>query len=104
MEVSKGYIKNIFLNAYKALVESVLLYNCGTWALDQSDADKIDTFQRKLLRQIVGYKWYDKVTNEDLYALGRYYASKYTETADLAKGRKGQSKLKTCLHPKSSRR
>ena len=46
----------------------MLLYNCGTWALDQSDADKIDAFQRKLLRQLLGYKWYDKITNEDLYA------------------------------------
>ena len=60
--------KHILLNAYKAIVESVLLYNCGTWALDQSDADKIDAFQRKLLRQLLGYKWYDKITNEDLYA------------------------------------
>ena len=64
----KAIRKHILLNAYKAIVESVLLYNCGTWALDQSDADKIDAFQRKLLRQIVGYKWYDRVTNEDLYA------------------------------------
>ena len=60
--------KKVLLNAYKAIVESVLLYNCGTWALDQSDADKIDTFQRRLLRQLLGYRWYDKVKNEDLYA------------------------------------
>ena len=45
----------------------MFLYNCGTWALDQSDVDKIDTFQRRLLRQLLGYRWYDKVKNEDLY-------------------------------------
>ena len=70
MEVSKGYTQTyILLIAYTAIVESVLLYNCGTWALDQchqSDADKIDAFQRKQLRQLLGYKWYDKVTNEQV--------------------------------------
>ena len=50
---------------------SVLLYNCGTLALDQSDADKKDTFQQKRLRQKVDYKWYDKVTNEDKFLTRR---------------------------------
>ena len=56
------------LNTYKALVETILLYNCSTWALSEGEANKLYTFQRKLIRQVLGYTWSDKITNSDLYA------------------------------------
>ena len=31
-------------------------------------ADKLDRAQRKMIRRVLGLQWYDKVTNEDLYA------------------------------------
>ncbi len=41
---------------YRALVESVLLYNCGTWALSpnlRSALDRLDRAQRKMLRKVM---------------------------------------------------
>jgi hypothetical protein len=55
------------IKSYRVIVESVLLYNCGTWALTAVLADKLDVFQRRLIRTVLGLKWYDKVTNVDLY-------------------------------------
>ena len=54
--------------AYKTLVESVLLFSSCTWALSSIQADKLDIFQRRMLRRILHYKWSDKITNEDLYS------------------------------------
>jgi hypothetical protein len=45
----------------------VLLYNCGTWSLSEALAEKLDCFQRKMLRRVLNVKWSDKVTNEQLY-------------------------------------
>jgi len=58
---------NIRIQAYRAFVESVLLYNCGTWALTTSLAEKLDSFQRKLLCKLMGIKWSDKISNKTLY-------------------------------------
>ena len=55
------------IKAYRALVESTLLYNCGTWALTSLLADKLDRAQRKMIRRVVGVTWRDKITNEALY-------------------------------------
>ena len=53
--------------SYRVVVESVLLYNCGTWALTRKLANKLDRCQRSMLRRVVGLHWYDKVKNESLY-------------------------------------
>jgi hypothetical protein len=34
--------EHIRIKSYRALVESIILYNCGTWALSSSLADKLD--------------------------------------------------------------
>ena len=47
---------NIRIQSYQAIVESVLLYNCGTWALTVSLAERLDRAQRKMLRRILGLK------------------------------------------------
>ena len=60
--------QKVRVTAYRAIVEYVLLYNCGTWALTETLADKLDRCQRKMLRRILGLKWSDKVTNNELYA------------------------------------
>jgi hypothetical protein len=60
--------EHVRIKSYRALVESILLYNCGTWALSSSLADKLDRAQRKMLRRVLGVSWRDKLRNEDLYA------------------------------------
>ena len=57
------------LHAYTALVQSVLLYNAGTWGLTQNLARKLDVVHRKHLRRIVGIKWPQRISNENLYSL-----------------------------------
>ena len=46
----------------------IYIYNCSTWALSEGEANKLDVFQRKLIRQVLEYKWSDKISNNDLYA------------------------------------
>ena len=40
---------------YKTFVESVLLFNCSTWALSIKEADNLGRCQRRLLTKILGY-------------------------------------------------
>ena len=56
------------LQSFCALVESVLLFNCGTWALTCTLADKLDRTHRQMLRRVLGIKWSDRVSNIDMYA------------------------------------
>ena len=40
-----------------ALLESIFLYNSECWGLNKELENKIDIFQRKLLRKILGIRW-----------------------------------------------
>ena len=57
----------IRINTYRVIVESVLLYNCATWALTEKLSERLDIAQRRMLRCILGIKWYDKMSNATLY-------------------------------------
>jgi len=59
--------QHIRINAYRAIVELVLLYNCSTWALTEVLANKIHCAQRKMIRRVLGIKFSDRITNVDLY-------------------------------------
>ena len=52
---------------YNALVKSVLLYNCGTWALTKTEELKLDAFHRKQLRILLGIRYPTKISNSSLY-------------------------------------
>ena len=41
------------LKLYEALVTSVLLYNCSSWAAPETVMASVDVLQRKHLRQII---------------------------------------------------
>jgi hypothetical protein len=56
---------DVRVKSYRVLVELVLLYNCGTWALYSFLAVKIDRAQRKMLRRV---DWRDAITVEILDA------------------------------------
>ena len=48
-------------------MRSVLLYNCGTWALTKTDEEKLDSFHRKQLRRVLGIRYPAKISNKSLY-------------------------------------
>ena len=58
---------NIKLKLYKALLKSILTYNCGTWALAQTELNKLDAFHRKQLRKVVNIYYPTKISNKTLY-------------------------------------
>ena len=55
------------LNLYRALVKSILLYNCGTWGVTKAEENKLDAFHRKQLKRILGIKYPKKISNKNLY-------------------------------------
>ncbi len=50
----------------KSLVLPVLLYGCETWTLNSDLKSRIDDFDNKCLRRIMGYRWFDFVSNHRL--------------------------------------
>ena len=65
---SKGAIKlTTRLKLYKALVKSVLTYNCGTWGLTKKDEQQLDTFHRKQLKRVMGIRYPTIISNKSLY-------------------------------------
>jgi len=54
---SKKIKLKIRLQILEALVASIFFYNCEIWTLCYKSKLRIDTFQRKLLRQILRSKW-----------------------------------------------
>ena len=54
------------MQAYNTLVLPVLLYNCGTWGVTEGVMEKIETYHRRQLREILGVKTRD-LRNEELY-------------------------------------
>ncbi len=60
---SRVTVKRIF----KTYVESVFLYNRELWSMNRKLEIEIDVFQRNQIRRALNIRWYDHVTNEDLY-------------------------------------
>ena len=55
------------LRLYNAFVIPVLLYNMGTWGLTQKQTDQLDSFHRSQLRQLIGIRWPNCISNKALY-------------------------------------
>ena len=55
------------LRLYASFVIPVLTYTMGTWGLTQADLDRIDTYHRRHLRQIIGVHWPNRISNVALY-------------------------------------
>ena len=55
------------IKLYKSLVKSILLYNCGTWALTLTEEEKLNAYHRKQLRKILNIRYPKKITNKKLY-------------------------------------
>ena len=65
--MSKELGLNTKLRIFKTNVKTVLLYGSETWRLTASAARKLQSFINGCLRRIVGIKWYDRVTNAQLW-------------------------------------
>ena len=56
------------IRIYEALVVSILLYNCNSWAAPQATLEELDVIHRKHLRRILNIKWPKSViSNKTLY-------------------------------------
>ena len=67
---SKQISESVKIRIFKALLESIFLYNSELWTLTKTLESKIDSFQRRLLRKILNIRWNPEtnwLTNEELY-------------------------------------
>eukprot|EP00794_Sanderia_malayensis_P009396 gene9397-10384_t len=55
------------MKIFRALVKSVLLYNCGTWGVNSNIQDKLDAYHRRHLRRVLGKRYPTCISNEKLY-------------------------------------
>jgi len=65
---NKKVSDEVKLRLFNSHIRSIFMYNSELWTLTKQLENTIDTFQRNILRNILGLKWYDKVKNEDLYS------------------------------------
>ena len=55
------------LKIFNSNVKAVLLYGCETWNASPSCIKRIQTFINKCLRKLLGIRWTDKITNEEVW-------------------------------------
>jgi hypothetical protein len=61
--------KRVKLRIFNTYVKSVLLYACETWKTTNQTTRRLQTFVNKCLRRIMNMKWFDRITNEDLWSI-----------------------------------
>ena len=57
----------LWLRLYESFVVPVLIYNMGTWGLTKAGLDRLDTYHRRHLCQIIGIHWPHRISNAALY-------------------------------------
>ena len=63
---SKNVSRRSKMKVFNSCVVSTLLYGCETWTLRKIDTEKLDAFERKCFRKMLGISWMDKVRNEEV--------------------------------------
>lgn len=58
---------HIKMEIFRTVVSSVFLYNSEVWTVTNNMQEKLDTFQRNLLRQTLKIRYPRKISNEELY-------------------------------------
>ena len=67
---SKNTSLALKMRVFKCYVNSVFLYNCEVWTLTKGLCQKIDSFQRRILRtHVLNVRWPKVIKNEDVYRL-----------------------------------
>ncbi len=54
------------IRIFKSIVLPFLLYGCETWTLITNLERRIKAFGKKCLRRVMGYCWFDLVSNQRL--------------------------------------
>ena len=57
------------IRLYETLVKSVLLCNCRTWVVSKNDQRKLNSFQGRQLRKVIGITWPRKISNNKLHKI-----------------------------------
>ena len=52
---------------YNAFIKPILLYNCATWALTKTQLRGIESFNRRLLRRVLGVYFPDHISCKEVY-------------------------------------
>ena len=55
------------LRLYNAIVLPTFLYNCETWGLSSTAMAKADAFHWRQMRSLLGIRYPDTISNDDLY-------------------------------------
>ena len=58
------------IQVYSAVVVPTLLYGAETWALYRKQIRLLERFHQRCLRSILGIKWQDHVSNEEVLKRG----------------------------------
>ena len=58
---------NTKMTVYRACVLSVLLYGSESWTLYSRQERRLNTFHMRSLRRILGIKWSDRITNNEVF-------------------------------------
>jgi len=64
---SNVYSRRTKLRLYNSNVKQLLLYGSETWRSTKALTNKIQLFINRSLRRILGIKWYDKMSNVELW-------------------------------------
>jgi len=64
--LSKVFCSSVKLRVklFQALIVPTVLHGCECWTLSRAVCDKLNVFQSRYLRTILGVKWQDHVSNE----------------------------------------
>ncbi|XP_065557561.1 uncharacterized protein LOC136025457 [Artemia franciscana] len=60
------------LKLFCSIIVPVAMYGCETWTVRVNDSRRLAAFETKLLRQIAGIKYVDRVSNTDLFKRLQY--------------------------------
>ena len=55
------------LRFFYAIIATIFLYNCQIWTTTKQVENKVDIIHRNLLRGVLNIRWYDKISNDELY-------------------------------------
>ena len=56
------------MKLYKALIVSILLYGCESWTMTAETTKRVQTFETKCFRRLLGIPWQARKTNEHVLA------------------------------------
>ena len=102
---SKKIELKVRLRLFNAYISSVFLYNSELWTLTKTQENKIDTFQRNLLRRLLNIHWPFTISNEKLQEITcetNWSTNYQTKTSKLAWSSLQSDFQKIHLHIKRS--